>query len=268
MAERNPRRPVAVFLSLPTSIGLLALFFLPWLRLSCNPRAVNQAPDPPPAVKQLTGTTVLAHASGWDLARGKLTPAKRFQEQARAAEGSQEGPPAKPWAYGGLVLPGLAAVFALLCLAGSVTPAGGGKCVLLLGIAGVVLMCVAASMDYVDEAMDKAKEEMAAQGLRPGCPAFRRSMAEAADKAKEVLQTKATPYLWASLVLYGLLGGCGLALIATPDDLPAAPGEPGRVSPIPGHGRRGPGGLPDFGPDLTPPKAAAPVAGDEADSGP
>ena len=60
-----------------------------------------------------TEPTVLAHASGWDLARGKLTPAEKFKSRACAAEQNQEGPRAKQWAYGGLVLPGLV-VFVLV----------------------------------------------------------------------------------------------------------------------------------------------------------
>ena len=263
------------------SIGLLVLFFMPWLTLSCDPRAVTQAPEFRGAAdlpKEFTEPTVLAHASGWDLARGELTPEERFRGEASAAQENQEGPPAKPWAYGGLVLPGLLVILALLCLFGRLTSPGAGKWMLLLGIAGVVLMLVAASMDYVDEAMDKAKAEMRARGVGPGCGSFEVNMAEVASKTKEVIQTKTTPYLWACLVLYGLIGLCGLAAIGASEcvrppqsvawkhDKAGTDRDPASLSAVPDPARWPPKRQFSFGPDITPEEAPAPAAGDEADS--
>ncbi len=263
------------------SIGLLVLFFMPWLTLSCDPGALTQAPEFRGAAdlpKEFTEPTVLVHASGWDLARGELTPEERFKGKACAAQDNEEGPPAKPWAYGGLVLPGLLVILALLCLLGRLTSPGAGKWMLLLGIAGVVLMLVAASVDYVDEAMDKAKEEMRARGVRSGCRAFELNMAEVASKTKEVIQTKATPYLWACLVLYGLIGLCGLVAIGASEcvrppqsvawkqDTAGTSRDPASLSAVPDPAGWAPRREFSFGPDITPEEAPTPVAGDEADS--
>jgi len=281
MDNTSPRPSAGVFLSLPMSIGLLVLFFMPWLTLSCDPGAVTQAPEFRGAAdlpKEFTEPTVLAHASGWDLARGELTPGERFKREARGAQENEEGPPAKPWAYGGLVLPGLLVILALLCLFGRLTSPGTGKWMLLLGIAGVVLMLVAASVDYVDEAMDQAKEEMRAHGMRPGCRAFELNMAEAVSKTKEVIQTKATAYLWGCLVLYGLIGLCGLAAIGASEYVrpsqsvawkqnKAGTGrDPASLSAVPDPTMWAPRRQFGFGPDITPEEAPAPAAGDEADS--
>ena len=264
------------------SIGLVVLFFMPWLTLSCDGEAVANAPGVRSEVelpKEFTETTVLARSSGWDLARGELTPDDRFKEMAGQAQQSQEGPPAKPWAYGGLVLPGIVAVLSLVCLAGKLTSSGTGKCLLLLGVAGVVLMLLAVSVDYVDMAMDSAKEKMADHGVNMREPGLKEGMAEAASKAKEVIQTKTTPYLWACLGLYVLIAGCGLAAMGTSqsiepaepaatwrqdtaeadDDLPALAERPGRE-------RREPSDQFNFGPDIVPREAPAQPAGEKTDS--
>ena len=280
MDNTNPRPRGSLLVSLLMSIALLALFFMPWLRVSCDPRAVTDIAELPgmqdvPA--ELTGRTILASASGWDLARGKLTPDDRFKGKAPAVQENQEGPPAKPWAYGGLVLPGLLAGLALLCISGRLTSAGAGKCMLALGIGGVVLMFVAASVDYIDEAMDQATDEMVAQGAPVGQAAFRRDMAATAEQAKKLIQTKTTPYLWASLGLYVLIAGCGLVTmgdteyvrparsVAWRHDREATGGDLAAGRPSPNRDRRAPGRPLDFGPPLTPTEAPAPVAGDDVD---
>jgi len=226
MNDAKLRPPTGVFLTLPAAMGLVGLFFVPWLTLSCNPKAVTL----PPEFGQVTGVpadpkdgVVLARASGWDLARGRLTPADRFKAQAELARQGNQHPPIKYWAYGGLVLPALLVGVALLCLSGNLTRSGAGKWMLLLGIGGVVLMCVAASMDYMEEAFDEATDQMAAQGAPMGCPAFQRNLDEATDKAKDVLQTRTTPYLWGCLGLYVLTAGCGLMWVGATDPVRAAP---------------------------------------------
>jgi hypothetical protein len=268
-----------VLISLPVSLGLLGLFFVPWLTLSCDPKGLTLPPEirgGSGVPKELRDGAVLAHASGWDLARGELTPADRFKEQAKAARGQQQGPPAKHWAYGGLVLPGMLVLVGLLCLSGKLTASGAGKWMLLLGIGGVVVMSLAASMDYVEEAVDKATDQMAAQGAPFGGRAFQRQLDQAIDKAKDVLQTKATPYLWGCLALYGLTAVCGLASIGAPEPRrtakPAAwktdRGDPCAylrgIPSTPGREPREPAGMPSFGPGVGPRQAPSPVGGDEA----
>ncbi len=266
------------------SIGLVVLFFMPWLTLSCDPEAVTNTPGVRSEVElpqEFTEPTVLARATGWDLARGELTPDDRFKEMARQAQQSQsqDGPSAKPWAYGGLVLPGIVAVFSLVCLAGKLTSSGTGKWLLLLGVAGVVLMLLAVSVDYVDMAMDEAKEEMAAQGMNPRQPGLKENMAEAARMAKEVIQTKTTPYLWACLGIYVLIAGCGLAAMGASQSLESAGSEATwrqdtadadnelpALAERPSQDRREPNDQFNFGPDITPREAPAQTAGEKADT--
>ena len=264
------------------SIGLVVLFFMPWLTLSCDPEGVTNTPGVRSEVElpeEFSEATVLARASGWDLARGELTPDDRFKEMARQAQRSEDRPPAKPWAYGGLVLPGLVALLSLVCLAGKLTSSGTGKWLLLLGVAGVVLMLLAVSVDYVDMSMDKAKEQMVAQGVDPRQPDLKENMAEAASMAKKILQTKTTPYLWACLGIYVLIGGCGLATMGALENLePAASttalrqgtadadDELSVLAERPGHERRKPNGQFNFGPDILPREAPAETVGEKADS--
>lgn len=266
------------------SIGLVVLFFMPWLTLSCDPEAVTNTPGVRSEVElpqEFTEPTVLARATGWDLARGELTPDDRFKEMARQAQQSQsqDGPSAKPWAYGGLVLPGIVAVFSLVCLAGKLTSSGTGKWLLLLGVAGVVLMLLAVSVDYVDMAMDEAKEEMVAQGMNPRQPGLKENMAEAARMAKEVIQTKTTPYLWACLGIYVLIAGCGLAAMGASQSLESvgseatwrqdtadADNELPALAERPSQDRRAPNDQFNFGPDIAPREAPAQTAGEKADT--
>lgn len=285
MDKQSPRPPAGVFLSLLTSVGLAVLFFMPWLKVSCDPQGVAEAAQAGGGAnlpEEFTKPTVLAHASGWDLARGKLTPEKRFEAQARAAEQNQKGPPAKPWAYGALGVPAVVVLLGLLCISGKLTCSGAGKGMMLLGIAGVVLMFVAASTDYIDEAMEQAEDEMAAQGAPLGDAAFQRNMSEAADKAKKIIQTKATPYLWGSLGLYVLIAGCGMAVTGPQRSLQQSASfdwqdEPeetdadlAAVSTIAENEGRVPSNAPSFGPPLTPTETPAEtpagVGAEQADS--
>jgi len=272
MDNTSPRTPAGVVVSLLTSLGLLGLFFMPWLKLSCDPLAASNAADLrglQNAPVDLTRPTVLAHASGWDLARGQLTPAEPFKDQATQENSSR--PPAKHWAYAGLALPALLTGLALLCLGGRLSSTGAGKWLLLLGIAGVALMSLAASMDYIDEAMDQAKGQMAAAGAPLGCPAFRQNVAAAADQAKKIIRTTATPYLWACLGMYVLIAGCGIGnpgylqaaeSAAWHDDEPAGLSL-GRPLTAPAGAGLPPAAPPDFGPALPPRQATAAPAGDD-----
>ncbi len=281
MDNPRPRPPAGVFVSLLTSIGLLTLFFMPWLKVSCNPEAATNAAgfrgmqDVP---EEFTKPTVMARASGWDLARGRLVPEQRFSEQASAAAENQKGPPAKPWAWAGLILPVLLAGLSLLCLSGKVSFGGTAKWMLLLALGGVALMLVAASVDYIDTAMDQARDEIAAKGAPAGSAAFQRDMEAAAAQARQLIQTKTTPYLWVSLGLYALIGGCGLFGLGAAGIAPASESDDwrnqgqaaadylGPAVAVPDGDPRAPSGPYDPAPPGAPRQAPAPFLGEKASS--
>lgn len=271
MDERGPRTPAGAIASLPMA-GLLGFFFfMPWLTVSCDPKAAIPAAElakMPHLPAGAAEAKEIAQASGWELARGEISPAEDCARQPKPAGGNQEFPKPKYWVYLGLAVPVGLLIVAVLGISHSLSWGGAGKIMLVLGVAGVVVMLVAASIDYVDDALDQSKDEMAkrAPGMvsRPGGMAFDAAVSQAGDKMREVLKTKATWYLWGSLGLYGLVVVCGLATVLAGE----APSEEWRhthVETTLGASRPGPGatihqapptrpsGLPDFGPNLTPP---------------
>ncbi len=292
MNNAKPRRtPAGAYLPLPIALGLAGLFFLPWLTLSCDPKAVQLPPEFRAATRgavSLTKTTVLGTTTGWELARGEMTPAEQFEEQARIAQQqNQQEPPRKLWAYGGLLLPGLLGVVGLMALTGLISSSGAALWMILLGAGGVALMAMAACTDYVDIAMEQAREEMAASGAPFGDSEFEARMDEAAEKAKEVLQTKATPWLWACMGLHVLTFAGGLAVLGAqapsygqesqaeqayefePVEYRADPVDPAAylssLPSAPGRDAREPTGMPKVPPGLKPLQQPAPTT-DEDDA--
>jgi hypothetical protein len=209
----------------------------------------------------LSERTELGGASGWQLARGDMTPARRFERQAESVRQESEGLPRKRfWAYFGLALPALLLLAALAGAFGSLSARGAGRGLLLLGLTGAIVMLAAASVNYVDDIMSKSRQELAQAAANPANAKARSEAARSLDQAetnmRKAIVTGTTPYLWASLAMYGLIAACGVAAKA-----PQRTGLPARVAsfqhdagssqlPAQRPSVELPLGLPDFGPNL------------------
>lgn len=280
METGQSRASFTGIVSLPSAVALGVLFFLPWLRLSCSAQGMMDAgemQDAPPFVMSAMGTQEIGRASGWDLARGEITPAHGSKPPARP-DGAPQFPKPRLWVYVGLLLPVLAAIASLLVLGGRMPAGGAGKAMVVLGVAGIVLLLLVSQIDYVDDAVS-----LQTSG-HPPCPAAAQSEALATSKMKQILKTQATGYLWASMALYGVVAACGLIMAGASQGAggsayKAEPGQAFRTESIAARGpvagaappaRHVPGlpaanrptqptaaprsdGLPDFGPSLTAP---------------
>jgi hypothetical protein len=234
--NRSGYRPhISSIASLPLSALLLVFFFLPWMRLSCDPRAAARMASQRPAglPLEMLSSMEIGHASGWQLANGSMT----FNQTPANAQGmaptdGEKSPNARPWLYLCLALPILMLMTGALALTGSLSRHGAGKALLLLGIAGLGLSLAALSIDYIDDITDQAVDQVEgdAGGLSPtGRMAFQRQLDVMGGQLKKFIKTKATPFLWATLGLYAAIAACGLAGLNAPEEL----SEPVHEQPAP-----------------------------------
>ena len=246
MNGEKQRGLTGALVSAPTALALLGLFFMPWLKLSCDPDQLGAqnpfaAAQADPMMPELTAGEI-GHASGWDLAGGELTTAGRYAELQRQQEQQlrqnpsakdQDMPKSRPWVYLALAVPILLLVVSVACVAGAVAPQGGGKLMVLLALAGAAVVISAATVDYVDDAFDLAEKEISSGGFAGPAQvrfALQRGMEQAKDNAKKVVPTEATLYLWASLGLYGVAAVCGFVTLSVPRPIPARSSTPAASS--------------------------------------
>jgi hypothetical protein len=238
MTPRQLARRAGVFLTSPLSLLLVILFFLPWLQVRC-------------------GGVRLASASGLDLTVGRLSPNERLyndaespgqeqQSRQEAQEKRQEEIRARPWFALGLLLPLVALGLSLLRLAGRLPLASVGLGLTILAVAGIVLVLLATGVEY-----DEVKDEIARHrsGLSPDmrpptagpqdtmdpraggqmgqqmgqqmAEGMAEQMAEGMGQAvMAAVDTRATPVLWVSLVVYIVLLLCGVWSLAASVVLP------------------------------------------------
>ncbi len=265
MTQNNSKPRTSVIVSLPIALLLIASFFMPWLKVSCNAGQFTktmQGPNATPMAAQTEAvpeiTAKIGQASGWELAGGNISLEAACAQQNNPI-GSDKQPDLKnrTWLYLALVLPVLALLIGWFGVRGKATAGTVGTWLLLIGVAGTVIILMAASIDYVDDAMDQA-----ANGSNCGqtpCPA---AMQETKSQMKKFVKTKGTFWLWGSLGMYVLLVGCGIAARSTPlgpveeeveeqESLSA----PTFGNSMPSAGMRTPGqeaAIPNFGPDLNP----------------
>lgn len=296
LMEPNESRPRwSVLLSPVTALALAGLFFLPWLKLSCNAGEFARMalpPGAPPIPAELAEGGDVATATGLQLAQGEFTPSKGNVTKEQMAGPKKGFPRARAWAWGGVVLPVLAVLLTAGAACGKVHLRTAGKLVLLLAAGGMCVAIAAASVDFVDDAMDQARAEFDEQSPGAMPPGAERMMDQAMDQAKEnmskIVQTKATWALWTAMGLWLVLGFFGLVMSNADDVLPefrqtatlvaraAAPGgarsHHSLVRPAPAPAPQTPvyqpqsapasdaSDLPDFGPSLTPlaPREPAP----------
>ncbi|HUT58202.1 MAG TPA: hypothetical protein VNA25_10180 [Phycisphaerae bacterium] len=223
MSEGDCRSKLGAFVTFPAALGLLLMFFMPWVSLQCDPGSkLLQSPglkvDTPQGPMPMAiggnmpdGPVKLLEASGWQLARGKVTPVTESQCTRQQAQDGEMAPKKRSWMYALLMLPALMLLVSAAALAGKISPGGAGKGMLFVGVMGVILTLCASGINYADDIFD-ADKLAACSGAKP-CP---RALADVKDKFSAVVKTKATPYLWGSLGLYGLVSLCGVATLLAP----------------------------------------------------
>lgn len=168
----------------PIAIVLIILFFVPWVELNC-------------------GGTPLGTASGFQLATGGITPRQELQEQNPDKVKEDDGPEARPWFLLGLFVPlGLLAVCGLVFL-GRLSPISGGTFLALLALVGVVVMILAANVDYREEMRRDSAERDKHAGI--GSPDL-----------SGMISTTTRGTVWACLTLYIVTGLLGVACAALP----------------------------------------------------
>lgn len=191
--------------SLPLSLLLLIFFFLPWLDITCAGNKVGSA-------------------SGWQLSIGDWSPKGPMAAQDEKDE-DKKSPDARPWFILCLILPVALLLVGGMAAAGRMPSLGAGKVMIVLGIVGLLMMILAANVDYADEMKEQMQKDQAAQPAPPpgDAPPGMEGMGEQmAKQMTEVIETKPTGILWGSLVLYVLVAACGVAVLLLPK-LMAAP---------------------------------------------
>ena len=257
MPGKKPPTRLSVLIPMPVSLVLGILFFMPWLNISCDTEHIMKevqsqegfgAAPPIPF-----GSQEIAHASGWDLAGGQISVENPSMSGNQSFNDENRMLKQRPWLY--ICLAGPIAI-ALLCAAavsGTISTRAAGKGMMVLGVIGVALMIAASTIDYVDDAMDKAKQEAAKSGATLSCPALDQSMGEAKDGMKEFIKTETTGHLWISVGLHSLIVICGLGACGDPPQYGAANQVTFRGDMAVGSSpiiADGPASTPNFGPDL------------------
>lgn len=271
-SDCKPKPRISMIVPLPVSVLLIICFFLPWLTVSCDASQFAKAmqksgganmpnmSNMPPVSGMPEVTAKVGKASGWQLAKGDITLKGAYAQKDGRPGSQNELLKSRPLLYMGLVAPILALLLSGFGATGNANARTVGTGLLLMAIAGTVTVLWAASIDYVDDTMDKMQEEATKSSCPTPTPApCTNGMDEAKANMKKIIKTEGTRYLWASLGMYILLAGCGFAARSTaaglgyqPDHASASAAASPRS-----HERRGKGaGLPDFGPSLTPEEPA------------
>ena len=200
---------------------LFILFFAPWVELS--------------------GAGGSADASGLRLSVGNLA---RDRGMDRAAiKDINEWVGARPWYLLCLLLSlGILAVSALSTL-GKMPQANAGMVLIGLAVVGLIMMILAATVDYGDEIeegimekVEEAGEEMPRMptgrsdssrtfGMADAAAMARGAVRDMARKVADSAYTETTGVLWFSFVLYILVGLCGAANLLMPKLLPLLAGK-------------------------------------------
>jgi hypothetical protein len=205
-------------LTVPTSLLLVGLFFMPWVNVSCHAPS-ELAIDVDQSMAELTEMPpvegLVGHATGYDLARGRITPADGGSKSLSVSIGSREVPAPRFWMYAALVVPGFLAVLGVLTLLGPLPPHNGGRSITLLALIGAAVVFSGTQIDYVSEYASNAED----QGMLTGGTSKRlrpwqrqREINRIKQELRKGVVQQTTWYPWVSLGLYGLVGLCGVVI--------------------------------------------------------
>ena len=217
MDQRTMFSRIGSGFSLPMAILLLIFFFMPWAELHC-------------------GTMQIGEANGWQLTKGDMTSiqpdmsssmpgVKVTKDEGGDGKDASESINARPWFILGLIVPIVLLGVGALGLTGKMSSSGAGKALIVLGAIGMVVMLLAANVDYSDEVaadMEKSQKESAEpEGGEGEADPLSAGMEKAMGDQMQSqmagqIQTESTGIVWACLVLYILVVGCGAANLAAP----------------------------------------------------
>ncbi len=272
MAQNNSKPRTSVIVSLPIALLLIAFFFTPWLKVSCDAGQFTKSMQGSNAtgmpMTAQTGaipeiTAKIGQASGWELAGGNISLEAAYAQQNNPVGSDKPPLKSRTWLYLGLVLPALALVLGWFGVRGKAKTGTVGTWLLLIGIAGTVVILMAASIDYVDDAIDDMQDQIPKGSCGGGPTPCPTGLREARSQMKKIIKTKGTVWLWGSLGMYVLLAGCGIAARSTPlgfveeeeDEEQESMSAPAFDNSMPYEGTHTPSqeaAVPDFGPDLNP----------------
>ncbi len=218
--SQNSRRPhTGLIVSLPMALALVALFFMPWMEVSCasDPSRLAGAPSLPPEANPMA---FKLKVSGWQLARGEFTIEPAPPEDAREQMSTEDVPKRRRWVYGLLGIPALLSLVSLLGLAGALTTSSAGKLMALLCLIGLCFLGAVWSLDYlVDDVMAHVEQD-AEQAGSPMPASARRGVEQAREQLAAIIKTTPTVFFWASMGLYGAAMVTGM-VCSTNVDTPA-----------------------------------------------
>jgi hypothetical protein len=249
MATYDRKSRLRLLLPVPAALALAVAFFLPWLSVSCDPGQVGQYLNSPQAAEIKTIGAVAARASGYALAEGRLDLAKPTAESLELLTANDGLLKNRPWLYLCLLIPLLVAAIAAVGYADAISPGAAGKLVQALAAVGLALALYATTFDYVSDA-----GAIYRRGLETTEAASDDASAvNAQEGLRQLVDTRPTFCLWATVGLYGfsILAGllaCGAPRKRTlPEWRPDAQEAGHRIPPPQGQANE-----PDFGPELTP----------------
>lgn len=187
----------------PLGIVLAILFFMPWIEISCqNSRVATQ--------------------SGWQLTTGHATLSAAVEkDETESDDGNSD---AKYGYVAGLLVPLAVMLVSLLSLRRIVGRRAAGALLVAFGAAGLLVVVLAANVDYTDDILADARQETDSSQANSLLPKV----------VAGLITTEPLAALWVSLVLYVLTLLCGAGVLATPPPSPsrrpaplmATPAEP------------------------------------------
>ena len=200
MNGQKSRSRLVAGVSIPMAILLLIFFFLPWVNLQCAGMQIGKA-------------------TGWQLAVGKITVDMSDMGGAEAKQEQGKDPDARPVFFLGLLVPLAILIVGVCSLKGSIGTSPTGVWLTALGVVGLIVMIMAANVDYADEMSEDAKKSDQRSASAPpatGDPgeAMSRAMEGAMKDQMEKqmsapIQTQATGIVWTCLILYVLVAIAG-----------------------------------------------------------
>ncbi len=196
--------------SLPMALLLVIFFFLPWLKVSCG------------------GMGEIGTSSGLQITTGDMTSKlpENMGQQGQGVKVEKKDPgediSARPWAILGLIVPiGILAV-AGASLAGKLTSANSGGIIVVMAIVGLLVMILAANINYVDDMIEAQKDKQKQQSAGANSAMQANMQKQMEDQMKQAMRTEGTGILWTSIVFYALLFLAGLANLFIEKNLTAA----------------------------------------------